>query len=175
MRKRLLKNGPTPASFSFIFGLFRTNNTIFTINQCENMSKSPSSIQRQDSNPQPFEHELSPITTRPGLQPLVDKVCATSVACISNLKLQLNRKLWRWFGIKFARFKLRTLTVGGRITEWLASSFTGLESTEQENMLLFVCRKAIKSKPVKQETSSTVILSPTVSDLWSQCHEQILE
>ena len=70
----LLKNGPTPASFSFIFGLFRTNNTIFTINQCENMSKSPSSIQRQDSNPQPFEHELSPITTRPGLLPLIIEI-----------------------------------------------------------------------------------------------------
>ena len=30
-----LKNGPNPASFSFIFGLFQTNNTIFTTNQCE--------------------------------------------------------------------------------------------------------------------------------------------
>ena len=30
-----LKNGPNPASFLFIFGLFQTNNTIFTINQCE--------------------------------------------------------------------------------------------------------------------------------------------
>ena len=29
-------NGPTPASFSFIFGLFQANiNTIFTTNQCE--------------------------------------------------------------------------------------------------------------------------------------------
>ena len=30
-----LNNGPNPASFSFIFGLFQTNNTIFTTNQCE--------------------------------------------------------------------------------------------------------------------------------------------
>ena len=27
----------------------------------------PSSIQHQDSNPQPLEHESPPITTRPGL------------------------------------------------------------------------------------------------------------
>ena len=33
-----LKNGPTPASFSFIFGLFQTNNTICTANQCEKIS-----------------------------------------------------------------------------------------------------------------------------------------
>ena len=32
------------------------------------MSKCPSSIQRRDQNPQPFEHESSPTTTRPGLQ-----------------------------------------------------------------------------------------------------------
>ena len=52
-----LKNGPTLATFSFIFGLFATN-------ICE---KYPSSIWRQDSNPHPLKHELSPITTRPGL------------------------------------------------------------------------------------------------------------
>ena len=28
-----LKIGPTPASFLFIFGLFQTNNTIFTTNE----------------------------------------------------------------------------------------------------------------------------------------------
>ena len=33
------------------------------------MSKCPSSIWHQDLNPQPFEHESSPITTRPGLPP----------------------------------------------------------------------------------------------------------
>ena len=32
------------------------------------MSKCPSSIWCQDSNPRPFEHESSPITTRPGLR-----------------------------------------------------------------------------------------------------------
>ena len=42
---------------------FQTSNTYFTTNQCE---KCPSSIRCRDSNPQPFEHESSPITTRPG-------------------------------------------------------------------------------------------------------------
>ena len=53
-------DGPTPASFSFIFGPFQTNNTIFTTNICE---KCPSSIQCRDLNPQPSEGESLPITT----------------------------------------------------------------------------------------------------------------
>ena len=41
------------------------------------MSKCPSSIRRRDSNPRPFKHELSPITTRPGLPPLLCFKCIT--------------------------------------------------------------------------------------------------
>ena len=52
-------NGPTPASISFILD--------FSNKYCEKMS-SPSSIWRQDSTSQPLNHELSPITTRPGLR-----------------------------------------------------------------------------------------------------------
>ena len=40
------------------------------------MSKCPSSIQHPDSNPQPFEHESSPITTRPGLHPFMAYFCS---------------------------------------------------------------------------------------------------
>ena len=58
------KNGPSSASFSFIFGLFWTNITILTSNKCE---KCPSSIWCWDSNLQPSEHESPPITTRPGV------------------------------------------------------------------------------------------------------------
>ena len=32
------KNGPTPASFLFIFGLFKQTSQIFTANICEKMS-----------------------------------------------------------------------------------------------------------------------------------------
>ena len=39
---------------------FQRNNTILTRNRCE---KCPSSLQRRDANPQPLEHESSPITT----------------------------------------------------------------------------------------------------------------
>ena len=53
-----------PGLFLYIFGLFRTNNSIFATNQCQ---KCPSSIWRRDSNPLCLEHESSPITTRPGL------------------------------------------------------------------------------------------------------------
>ena len=61
----LFLTGPTPASFSLIFGLFQTNIiTIFTTNISE---KCPSCIWCQDSNPQPLELESLPITTRTGL------------------------------------------------------------------------------------------------------------
>ena len=75
-----LKNGPTKLQFRgeyrlfkwaipglllVYFRLFQTNITIFTTNNCE---KCPSSKWCWDSNPQPFEHVSSPITTGPGLQ-----------------------------------------------------------------------------------------------------------
>ena len=60
-----LKNGPSPASFSFIFGLSQTN--INTILQQINVKKCPSSIRHRDSNPRPSGRESPPITTRPGL------------------------------------------------------------------------------------------------------------
>ena len=63
------KNGPSPASISFIFELFQTNNTIFTTIQCEQMS-CPSSIRCRDSNTRPLDCESPPITTRPGLPPI---------------------------------------------------------------------------------------------------------
>ena len=55
--------------FFVYFRSFQTYNTIFTTKQYEKMSKGQSSIWRRDWNPQPFEHESSPITTRPGLPP----------------------------------------------------------------------------------------------------------
>ena len=42
------------------------------------MSKCSSSIRRRDSNPRPFKHESSPITTRPGLTP-------TSYDCFQSI------------------------------------------------------------------------------------------
>ena len=58
-----------PASFSFIFSLFKQ--TIHYLQQINvKMCKCPSSIWCRDLNPRPFKHELSPITTRPVLPPL---------------------------------------------------------------------------------------------------------
>ena len=45
-----------------------------------------------------------------------------------------------------------------RRDQWLVSSLTVLDSTKQENMLLFVWSKATESEPVKLEASHTVIL-----------------
>ena len=58
-RKQFFLNGPTPASFSFTFGLFKQTLQIFTTNICE---KCPSRIRCCDSNPQPLECESPPIT-----------------------------------------------------------------------------------------------------------------
>ena len=81
-----LKNGPTPASFSFIFRFFQTINTILTTNQCEKMA-CPSIIWRWDLNPRPLEHEFSPITTRPGLPPATGKFYFT-INCIGKTKIK---------------------------------------------------------------------------------------
>ena len=67
-----LKNGPTPASFSFIFVFSNTHYNLFI--QQMNVKKCPSSLRCQDSNSRPLEHESPPITTRPGLKCLKSKV-----------------------------------------------------------------------------------------------------
>ena len=88
-------NGPTLASFSFIFGLFQSNNTFFTTNKCE---KCPSSIRRQDTNPRPLEHAWSPITTRPGLPVL--NLCLVKYC-------QLITKWWLTFQFWLAMLKIK--------------------------------------------------------------------
>ena len=61
------KNGPTLATFSFIFGLFQQ--TLLQFLQQIYVTKCWSSIWCQDSNLWPSECESLPITTRPGLPP----------------------------------------------------------------------------------------------------------
>ena len=56
-----------PGLFLFIYGLFKQ--TIKFLQQMNVKKSCPSSIWHWDSNPQPLEHESSPITTRPGLPP----------------------------------------------------------------------------------------------------------
>ena len=58
-----------PGLFFIYFWSFQTY--INTILQLINVKKCPSSIQRWDSNPRPYKHESSPITTRPGLPPMM--------------------------------------------------------------------------------------------------------
>ena len=64
--QNVFANGPSPASFSFIFSLFEYQYN-FTENKCRN---SPSSILSGDSNSRPLGHWSPPITTRPGLPPI---------------------------------------------------------------------------------------------------------
>ena len=67
--KQIFSNGPSHASFSFIF-VFSNKHYNFTSNKWE---KCPSSVQCWDSSSQPSEHESPPITTRPGFPP--DEFC----------------------------------------------------------------------------------------------------
>ena len=81
-------NGPTSASFSFIFGLFKQYNFY-------NKSmwiKCPSNIRRRDSNPLPLETEPSPITTRPGriINLLPTAALLLKLYIIPNLTLNRN-------------------------------------------------------------------------------------
>ena len=62
------KNGPSLASFSFIFGLFKQ--TIQILQQI-NVKKCPSSIWCQDSNSQPSDYKSPPLITRPVFPPKV--------------------------------------------------------------------------------------------------------
>ena len=61
-----LKNGPSLASFSFIFGLLQTIQNLHQIN----MLKYPSNIWIQDSNSWTSVYESPPLTTRPGPPPI---------------------------------------------------------------------------------------------------------
>ena len=75
-----------PRSLFVYFRPFQTNNTIFKTNQCEKMS-CPSSIWRWDSNPQPWECESPPITTRPGLPPAYQWSCMTKLRTLMRVEL----------------------------------------------------------------------------------------
>ena len=57
-----------PGLFSVIFCLFKQ--TIQFLQQI-NVKKCPSIIWHRESNPRPFKNELSPITTRSGLPPIL--------------------------------------------------------------------------------------------------------
>ena len=59
----------------FIFRLFKQTIQFLQQINVKKMSNYPSNIRRRDSNPLPYEHESSPITTRPGLPPNPYIVC----------------------------------------------------------------------------------------------------
>ena len=56
-----------PGLFFIYFRVFKHTLQIFTTNT--NVKKCPSTMRCRDSNSGPLEHELPPITTRPGLPP----------------------------------------------------------------------------------------------------------
>ena len=62
--KKFFLNGPSSASFSFIF-----QSTVKFMQQT-NVKHDPSRMHGWDSNTQPFEYQSPPITTRPWLPPL---------------------------------------------------------------------------------------------------------
>ena len=61
VNKGFLKMGQTRSLFLLFLVFSKKQYNFYNNSMC------PSSIWHRDSNPQPFEHESSPITTRPGL------------------------------------------------------------------------------------------------------------
>ena len=59
--------------------------THFELLQQINVKKCPSNMGRRDSNPRPLKHELSPITTRPGLLPYLSICLSNRFAIISTI------------------------------------------------------------------------------------------
>ena len=90
------KNGPTPASFSFLFGLFKK--TLQFLQQIY-VKKCPSSIRCQDLNPRPLECESLPITTRPGLF-----CCKRKKVCKKCVKWTIQRNLSQHFNWDFVNY-----------------------------------------------------------------------
>ena len=70
-----------------LFSSFRTNITIVMTNKCE---KWLSSKWHWDSNPQPSEHDSHPITTRPGLPPVKNKLTRAFLLLLSIDKNKIN-------------------------------------------------------------------------------------
>ena len=97
------KNGPSLASFSFIFGLFKQTIQIL---QQNNVKKCPSSIRCRDSNSQSSDYESPNLTTRPGLPPNPINTCYIILYVILLLSLweervQISVKLTNKYLMKF--------------------------------------------------------------------------
>ena len=65
-----------------------------------------------------------------------------------------NLLLWHEFPLEVTEKKVclhreRSQYLGGRFTVQLISCMISLDSTKQDNLILFICTKVIESKPVK--------------------------
>ena len=72
----VLKNGPFPVSFSFIFGRFK-NHYNFSHNRKKIKIIHKGSMHHRDLNSQPIGHHSPPWTTRPGLQAVFAALVST--------------------------------------------------------------------------------------------------
>ena len=78
-----------PRPIFHLFSVFSTNQNNFYSKSMWKMS-CPSILQCRDSNPQPLEHELSPITTWPALPPYFSIVYVRTYLCSSfHFKISL--------------------------------------------------------------------------------------
>ena len=140
------KYGPTSASFWFIFGLIK--HTIQFLQQI-NVKK----CHVQDSNPQPLEHELPPMTTRPGLLPLLLKVVSSRWQCFTVMTSQW-KNFWvacaNWFNL-CTFFYLKSLMLWlmqqPRATVFIAN-FAKLFTPRRWNFLMKQSGIAVSRKPV---------------------------
>ena len=132
--------GPSPVSFSFIFGLFQTNNTT---NQCE---KCPSSIPCWDSNSRPSQCESLPITTRPGFRPFISDLLIEYYLCNVNCWKDKNKEKEGGNDPLLPRVKLVDLKTEQAVQLQNTSKLvhTILEKKSQIRVLYFIYKSGIE-------------------------------
>ena len=105
-----------PQPLFHLFSSSQTNITILTTNIREKMIW-PSSIQQRDWNPRPLEHESPPITTRPGLPPLVQFVESKHL-----FKTFVSGEEWRMRVVSWMTIALEP-TPASKYINWLNGCF----------------------------------------------------
>ena len=123
-----------------LFHLFSSFKQTLQFLQQINMKKCPSSIWCQDQNPRPLEYESPPIITRPGLPPLKKIFYSFNIFCDRYSKTswpQMTESLSTYPENTPLLYQVKSLCVQ------LTPCFTGLDSTEQVNLLIistYQCR-----------------------------------
>ena len=131
--------GQPLTSFSIIFSLFKQTIQFLQQINVKNVKMS-TSIQRSDSNPQPFKHESSPITTSPGLPLPVKNVFVKNPSFLKRPK-----RCWHLFTESFPPSSFtKRLLLHFKLMMGLQSSMTRLGDFQKLLATYFITKVAKK-------------------------------